>query len=67
MIRRGDGSFHVTLSRNARPENWLPTGNSDDRNLLLLLRVYGVRDTDISGIGQIPADRLPKIERVRCE
>jgi hypothetical protein len=67
LIRRADGSFHVTLSRNARPENWLPTGSSADRNLFLVLRAYGARETDISGIGQIPADRLPKIERVRCE
>ena len=67
LIRRADGSFRVTLSRNARPENWIPTGSTADRNLFLVLRAYGARETDISGIGQIPADRLPKIERVRCE
>jgi hypothetical protein len=67
MIRRADGSFHLNLSRNARPENWLPSGTGPDRNLVLVLRAYGVRDTDISGIGQIPANLLPKIERVRCE
>ena len=66
-IRRADGSFHITLSRNARPENWLPGGSGPDRNLVLVLRVYGARDTDISGIGQIPLERLPTIERVRCE
>jgi hypothetical protein len=65
-IRRSDGSFRVKLSRKARPENWLPSG-SGRRNLILVLRVYGPRDTDVSGIGQIPADRLPKIERIRCE
>ena len=66
-IRRADGGFHVTLSRRARPENWLPSGLAKDRDLMLVLRVYGARDTDISGIGQIPADRVPKIERIRCE
>lgn len=66
-IRRADGSFHITLSRNARPENWLPSGADADRNLTLVLRVYGIRDTDISGIGQVAAERIPKIERTRCE
>jgi len=66
-IRRADGSFHITLSRNARPENWLPVGHGPGRNLVLVLRIYGARDTDIRGIGQIPLERLPKIERVRCE
>jgi hypothetical protein len=66
-IRRADGSFRINLSRNARPENWLPSGTDPNRNLMLVLRVYGSRDTDISGIGQIPNDRLPKIERIRCE
>jgi len=65
-IRRSDGSFHVNLSRHARPENWLPSGRGPIRNLVLVLRVYGSRDTDISGIGQVPLDRLPKIERIRC-
>ncbi len=66
-IRRADGSFHINLGRRARPENWLPTGTGADRNLVLVLRVYGARDTDISGIGQIPSDRLPKVERIQCE
>ena len=66
-IRRSDGSYRINLSRNARPENWLPSGSDPSRSLMLVLRVYGARDTDVSGIGQIPADRLPKIERVRCE
>ncbi|MBQ0817358.1 MAG: DUF1214 domain-containing protein [Hyphomicrobiaceae bacterium] len=66
-IRRADGTFRVNLSRQARPENWLPGGAGPDRDLVLLLRVYGSRDTDINGIGQVPPDRLPKIRRVRCE
>lgn len=66
-IRRADGTFHVTLSRNARPENWLPAGEEYGRGLTLMLRVYGPRDTDVLGIGQIPDERLPKIERIICE
>lgn len=67
VIRRADGSFHVNLGPKARPENWLPSGSDSDRSLVLVLRIYGARNTDIGGIGQIPVEHLPKIERVRCE
>lgn len=66
-IRRADGTYHINLSRNARPENWLPAGDDPSRALTLVLRIYGARDTDISGIGQIPAESLPTIERIQCE
>jgi hypothetical protein len=66
MLRHSDGTFRVNLSRRARPENWLPTGNAD-QPLVLLLRIYNPRETDASGIGLIPNDRLPKIERKACE
>jgi hypothetical protein len=66
MLRHADGTFRVNLSRNARPENWLPSGASD-QYLVLLLRIYNPRETDGSGIGLIPNDRLPKIERKECE
>ncbi len=65
-IRRSDGSYEVHLSQNARPGNWLSTGSDPDRRLTLMLRIYGARDTDASGIGQIPAESLPKIERKQC-
>jgi hypothetical protein len=66
MLRHSDGSFRVNLSRHARPENWLPSGAADQR-LLLLLRIYSPRETDATGIGRIPGERLPKIERISCE
>jgi hypothetical protein len=65
-LRRADGSFRVNLSGKARPENWLPTG-ARDQNLVLMLRIYGPRETDSAGIGLVPDDRLPKIERLSCE
>lgn len=66
-IRRSDGSYEIHVSQKARPGNWLPNGDDPDRSLTLLLRVYGPRETDVSGIGQIPAESLPKIELKRCE
>ena len=64
-IRRSDGTFRIHLASSARPENWLPSGTGS-RRLALMLRVYGPRETDSDGIGQIPAERLPKIERIAC-
>ena len=51
-----------TCRRKARPENWLPSGTAE-QNLVLMLRVYSPRETDASGIGLVPGERLPKIER----
>jgi hypothetical protein len=65
-LRRSDGKFHINLARTARPENWLPSG-TEDQNLILLLRIYSPRETDSLGIGLVPAERLPKIERKSCE
>jgi hypothetical protein len=66
LIRHSDGSYRISLATHARPENWLPSGDGPAHNLILMLRIYGPRETDSSGIGQIPDDRLPKIERKAC-
>jgi hypothetical protein len=66
MLRHADGSYRVYLSREVRPENWLPSG-AEDRNLVLMLRVYSPRESDASGVGLVPGERLPKIERKSCE
>ena len=66
-LRHADGTFRIRVARSARPENWLPSGNDTDRNLVLMLRIYAPRDTNSLGIGLVPDDRLPKIERVACE
>ena len=65
-LRHSDGTFRINLSSKARPENWLPSGTAD-QHFVLLLRIYSPRETDASGIGLIPGDRLPKIERIECE
>ncbi len=67
ILRRSDGSYHVILARNARPENWLSTGVQPKRRLQLLLRVYDPKQTNRIGIGLINLDRLPKIERQSCQ
>jgi hypothetical protein len=66
-VRRSDGTYRISLAESARPENWLPSGSSQSRKLVLMLRVYGPRETDASGIGEIPDERLPKIERKACK
>jgi hypothetical protein len=66
LLRHADGTYRVNLSRQARPENWLPTG-AKDQSIILMLRIYNPRETDASGIGRVPSERLPKIERKSCE
>lgn len=66
-VRRSDGTYRIDVAKHARPENWLPSGTGPEQNLLLVLRIYGPRDTDASGTGLIAAARLPKIERKACE
>jgi hypothetical protein len=66
VLRRSDGSYRLTLASQARPENWISTGAKRDRPLLLVLRVYELRETDPDGIGKLAPDRLPKIERRQC-
>jgi hypothetical protein len=65
-VRRSDGAYRIHLASYARPENWLPSGSGPERKLVLMLRIYSPRDIDVSGVGQIPDDRLPKIERKSC-
>lgn len=66
LLRHSDGTFRINLASTARPENWLPSG-ADGQTLILMLRIYSPRETDSLGIGLVPRERLPKIERESCE
>lgn len=58
-----DGRFLVTLSREAQPGNWLPTGGAGRLTLVLtLLDPRGVNTVS----NEVTQDALPGIEKVRC-
>lgn len=59
VARSADGSFVVTLSRDARPGNWLPTSGAGRLTLVLTLLESGDAVTQ-GGAG------LPDIQRVAC-
>lgn len=63
ILRAADGSFKLTVSRHARPGNWLPVGNVS--TFVLVLRLY---DTlfDV-GMTKAEAAVLPKIVKGHCE
>jgi hypothetical protein len=65
-IRRSDGTYRIDLAREVRPENWLPSGTGPAQSLVLMLRIYGLRETDADGVGVVPPERLPRIERKTC-
>jgi hypothetical protein len=66
LLRHSDGTFRINIASKPRPENWLPSG-TEGQSLTLLLRIYSPRETDSLGIGLVPPERLPKIERKSCE
>lgn len=59
IMRSADGSFLVTLARDARPGNWLPTGAAGRLRLVLTLIEAG----DVSGTASAA---LPGIRKVAC-
>jgi hypothetical protein len=64
-IARGpDGSFQVTLSRDARPGNWLPTGGAG--RLVLHLSVVGYTSNPTTTDKVVEAGALPVIQRLAC-
>lgn len=58
-----DGRFTITLGRDARPGNWMPTGGAGRLNLVLT--VLEQRSALADG-GQAQAAKLPEIRRVVC-
>jgi hypothetical protein len=64
IARGADGRFTVTLARDARPGNWLPT---DGAGRMTLVLTWLNSSTD--GAGSVPstdAPRLPTVRRVGC-
>jgi hypothetical protein len=64
MGLKPDGSFAVALSRDARPDNWLPTGGAGRLAVTLQVLDLGVRAVarDDDSTGKL----LPVISRVSC-
>lgn len=60
IARSGDGSFLVSLSRDARPGNWLPTAGAGRLSLMLML--LEVSDD----FDEAAASVLPEIRKVAC-
>lgn len=56
------GKFTITLAREARAGNWLPTGGAG--RLALVLNIADNRTPDSSG--QLDASLMPRIRKVKC-
>lgn len=59
---RPDGSFAVTLARDARPGNWLPTGGAG--RLALVFTTLDANAPLLTKSG--PQTALPEIKRIQC-
>ncbi|HLH10854.1 MAG TPA: DUF1214 domain-containing protein [Methylovirgula sp.] len=63
IVRASDGTFDITVARQARPGNWLPLGKGEP--FVLMLRLY---DTLLDfGTAKLGAAAMPKIVKGRCE
>jgi len=62
VARDGNGHFRITLSRDAKPGNWLPTGNAG--RMVLILELHGLddRSDDPDAAPSTP----PVIQRTAC-
>lgn len=61
IVRFSDGSYRISLSRHAKPGNWLAV--SGGGAFRLTLRLY---DTSVSGSSQLDAPQMPAIIRGAC-
>jgi hypothetical protein len=63
LLRSSDGQFEITLSRHARPGNWLPLGQAS--KFILVLRFY---DSELGAPATAPDSlHMPVLVRGRCE
>ena len=60
---RPDGTFAVTLAREASPGNWLPTGGAG--RLALMFTTFD-SVTPMLGKSEAQPKQLPVIRRVQC-
>ncbi|AXS39950.1 DUF1214 domain-containing protein [Breoghania sp. L-A4] len=61
LLRNTDGSFSVSVSRYARPGNWLPLGEA--RRVVFVLRLYDTPLTTGTGLADL---EMPEINRGDC-
>lgn len=59
-----DGRFVISLARDARPGNWLPTGGAGRLTIMLVLQDGNVSIAESRR--QRDEDALPKITKVKC-
>ncbi len=63
ILRASDGQFEITLSRYARPGNWLPIGGTS--KFILVLRLY---DSELGAPATaLDAASMPRLVKSRCE
>jgi hypothetical protein len=63
VLRASDGQFEITLSRHARPGNWLPIG--DTSKFILVLRLY---DSELGApAAALDAARMPGLVKSHCQ
>ncbi len=63
VLRASDGQFEITLSRHARPGNWLPIGATS--KFILVLRLY---DSELGApAAALDAASMPGLFKSRCE
>jgi hypothetical protein len=60
-----DGRFVVSLARDARPGNWLPTGGAGRLAVMLVLQDAGGSIAD-DALTVVEGEQLPSIARVKC-
>lgn len=61
---RPDGQFVISLARDARPGNWLPTGGAGSLSVMLVLQNGNISIAE--NRRQRDEETLPKIVRVKC-
>ncbi|MCI0598962.1 MAG: DUF1214 domain-containing protein [Beijerinckiaceae bacterium] len=63
ILRASNGQFEVTISRHARPGNWLPSGSTS--KFVLILHLY---DSELGApVGALDAAKMPSLHKGRCE